>query len=224
MRGFHRAIIFANGRQPEDFRFEIQSQDFLVAADRGLEHLIAYGLLPHLLVGDMDSLDPQLLRQCQEKVETIQLPPMKDETDLEVALNEVVKRGFDTICIVNGLGGRLDHTLGNLGLLYRPDLTNKHVWFDDGETNVHLLSGPRTFSLGCDAGDLVSIVPLSLVVQGVSTANLEYPLHNELLLAWQARGISNVTLKNRFSISLEQGDMFVIMTRKKQSRKNNTHD
>ncbi|MFO3796054.1 MAG: thiamine diphosphokinase, partial [Anaerolineales bacterium] len=63
-----RVIIFANGSlpAPERARALLQEGDILIGADGGTRHLLALGLSPHAVIGDFDSLSPELLRFLAE--------------------------------------------------------------------------------------------------------------------------------------------------------------
>ena len=204
-----RAVLFANGEAPNLIALELQTQDFLVAVDGGLHHLHALGLSPQLLIGDMDSLSAQEVEACKQAgAEVLRFPPAKNKTDLELALDEVLKRGYRNILIAFALGGRLDQTLGNLALLSRPDLGDCSVRIDDGLTEVALLR--HIITLACQPGDTVSLLPWGGEAGGVITHGLEYALEGETLLPWQTRGISNCCTGERFSVSLEHGALLLI--------------
>ena len=207
-----RAVLFANGEAPNLIALELQTQDFLVAVDGGLHHLQDLGLNPQLLIGDMDSLSAQEVEACQQAgVEILCYPPAKNKTDLELALDEVLQRGYRNILIAFALGGRLDQTLANLALLSRPDLNDYAVRIDDGLTEVTLLR--HTITLACQPGDTVSLLPWGGEAGGVVTHGLEFALVGETLLPWQTRGISNRCTGERFSLSLEQGVLLLIHSR-----------
>lgn len=207
-----RAVLFANGEALNLTTLELQAQDFLVAVDGGLHHLQALGLNPQLLIGDMDSLSTQEVEACQQAgIEILRYPPAKNKTDLELALDEVLQRGYRNILIAFALGGRLDQTLANLALLSRPDLNDCAVRIDDGVTEVTLLR--HTITLACQPGDTVSLLPWAGAAGGVVTHGLEYPLEGETLLPWQTRGISNRCTDERFSVSLKQGALLLIHSR-----------
>ena len=153
-----RAVLFANGEAQNRAALALQGDDFLVAVDGGLHHLQDLGLNPQLLIGDMDSLSAQEVEACQQAgVEILRYPPAKNKTDLELALDKVLQRGYRNILIAFALGGRLDQTLANLALLSRPDLNDYVVRIDDGVTEVTLLR--HTITLVCQPGDVVSLLP-----------------------------------------------------------------
>ena len=207
-----RAVLFANGEAPNLTALELQAQDFLVAVDGGLHHLHALGLSPQLLIGDMDSLTLQEVEACKQAgIEILSFPPAKDKTDLELALDEVLRRGYREIVIAFALGGRLDQTLANLALLAKPDFDNCVVRIDDGLTEVALLR--QTITLACQPGDTVSLLAWGGEAGGMVTHGLEYALEGETLLPWQTRGISNRCTGERFSVSLEQGTLLLIHSR-----------
>ncbi len=215
MSTIERAVLFANGEAPNLTTLKLQAQDFLVAIDGGLHHLQGLGLSPQLLIGDMDSLSAQEVEACKQAgAEVLRFPPAKNKTDLELALDEVLQRGYREIVIAFALGGRLDQTLANLALLAKPDFDNCVVRIDDGLTEVALLR--QTITLDCQPGDTVSLLAWGGEAGGVVTHGLEYALEGETLLPWQTRGISNRCTGERFSVSLEQGALLLIHTRQNQ--------
>lgn len=207
-----RALLFANGVDPKKGRLKFSAEDYLIAVDAGLKHLLLRGFLPNLLVGDLDSIDPKALQKCAEGgIEILRFPPEKDETDLELALNEAAKRGFSEVVIAFGLGGRIDHMLGNLALLGHPVSKNVFVYFDDGQTKVTLLDEQRSMlSLRTEPGDLVSLIPWQGDASGIHTEGLKYSLQGETLYANQARGVSNLALGTTASVSCETGALLLI--------------
>ena len=82
---------------------------FVIAADGGLSKLQALGIIPDLILGDFDSLGS---RPAGDNVLTY--PVEKDDTDTMLAIKEAIWRGYQTLYISGGIGGRLDHTMANL--------------------------------------------------------------------------------------------------------------
>ena len=210
-----RAVLFANGTDPKMGKLQFSTEDYLIAVDAGLKHLFSRGLLPALLVGDLDSIDSNDLKKCVERgVETLRFPPEKDQTDLELALVEAAKRGFHEILIVFGLGGRVDHLLGNLALLNNPVSKDLFLHFDDGQTEILLLNDSRfTWATRTTPGDLISLIPWQGDVTGIHTEGLEYPLHGETLFSGRTRGISNLARGDYVSVSRETGALLFVRHR-----------
>jgi thiamine pyrophosphokinase len=215
-----RAVIFVNGRLPqlELTHSLLQEGDTLFAADGGTRHLLALGLLPSVIIGDLDSLSPDERRSAElAGVHLVRHPCDKDETDFELALDYAIAGGYKEILVVAALGDRLDQTLGNLALLSAPRLSTLDLRLDDGVEQVFFT---RT---SCQvrglAGDLLSLIPWGGPVTGIVTAGLRWPLQGETLLPDKTRGISNELLGETASISLESGLLLIVLRRQNTAEK-----
>jgi thiamine pyrophosphokinase len=209
-----RAVIFVNGDLPDPAAAArlIREDDFLIAADGGLRHAQTMGFVPDLLIGDLDSVSPEDVAELRARnVPVQQFPPAKDETDIELALMTALDAGYQHIILLGALGGRIDHTLGNLSLLTNTALRDADVRLDDGLIEAFIIW--QTGVVWGQAGDLVSLLPVDAVVQGVTTEGLEYALRNETLRRHQGRGISNVLLDEIAKITITDGMLFCIHTR-----------
>ncbi len=208
-----RAAVFANGimTDHEWIKSYLRADDFLIAVDGGYRHMQKAGVKPHLLVGDLDSLDAadaEELETCG--VEILKLFTEKDETDLEFTLLAALKRGFTTLRVIGAFGGRTDHWLANLFILCNPAFIGCDVRFVDlGETAFVIRD---TADIHGQPGDIVSLLPLSIAVHGVKTEGLKYPLHSEILYAHQTRGVSNVMASQQAHISIDDGLLLCIHT------------
>jgi thiamine pyrophosphokinase len=186
----------------------------VVCADSGGNAAHAWGLHPRLLIGDMDSIRPEILTELSTRpgLEVRRLQVEKDETDLEMALFAALDLGANKITVIGGLGGRLDHSLGNLYLLAAPRLhqpgVRAHLLGEQEE--VFLLRGGQQMQVEGQPGEVLSLVPLGGDAQGVRTSNLYYPLKGETLSVGPSRGISNVFTSTQAEISLEAGMLLVI--------------
>lgn len=220
-----RVIIFANGVIEDYAALEATFHvgDLLVAADGGLRHLQQMNQTPALLIGDLDSVTPEEVEQASaEGVFVQQFPREKDETDLELALNHVLQAGYKNIRIAGALGGRLDHTLGNINLLLDERFASCDIRLEDGHQEVFIIRGHAMIE-GI-AGDIVSLIPAGGDAEGVTTVGLKYPLLSETLRLDRTRGISNVMLDETAEVHLQNGLLICIhsregLTSKKQEKK-----
>jgi thiamine pyrophosphokinase len=209
-----RALIFVNGDLPElaALRRLLLADDFLIAADGGTRHILALGLTPSVLIGDLDSLSDEnrrLLDQAGTKIH--QSPRDKNETDLELALHFAVEAGYRQLKVVAALGGRLDQTLGNLALLTDPSLAGLDIRVDDGLQEAFFTrDGCR---LQGAPGDLISLVPWGGEVTGVTTTGLRWPLSGEVLWPYRTRGISNELLDETASVRIDAGLLLLVHRR-----------
>jgi thiamine pyrophosphokinase len=206
-----RAVIFVNGRIPELelIRRLIQPEDTLLAADGGTRHILALGLMPSIIIGDLDSLTPEVRRSTEQSgTRLIQYPRDKDETDFELALHYAIENGYRQILVVAALGDRLDHTLGNLALLSDPRLSTFDVRLDDGVEEAFFTRG--SCQVRGAVGDIVSLIPWEGEVSGVTTDGLRWPLRGEKLHPDKTRGISNELLEETASVSLKSGLLLIV--------------
>jgi len=210
-----RALIFVNGDLPDldAARRLLHPDDFNIAVDGGTRHLLTLGLLPSVVIGDLDSLDPADHRTLQEnQTEIIQHPKDKDETDLELAINYALDLGFRKLRLVAALGGRLDQTLANLSLLANPSLAELDVRIDDGIVEAFFIR--RQAQIHGRTGEIVSLIPWGGDVTGIHTEGLRWPLQDEMLVAHKTRGISNEILSEEAKISIRSGLLLCTHVRK----------
>jgi thiamine pyrophosphokinase len=203
-------VLLANGplELSPKVRAMVSSAERLIGVDGGSRHLASMQLLPHLAVGDMDSIPRDLLAQYRDEgVEMHLHPPKKDATDLELALELAIAQGATRISILGATGGRLDHTLGNLFLLARCLPTGIPVCIMDQEQCIHLTD--QTLTLSGAVGDTLSLLPATPEACGVSLTGLEYPLHDATLTFGTSLGMSNVFVETRATVTLRSGRLFV---------------
>jgi thiamine pyrophosphokinase len=204
-----RLIISANGILPEleSAHRLIQAGDVLIAADGGTRHVLALGLVPSMVIGDLDSLTQDDRRWLDAK-EIKQYSRDKDETDLELAFHYASAGGYRVVLVIGGLGGRLDQILGNLSLLTNPEFAAMDVRIDDGVEEAFITRSQ------CEVhgkpGDIVSLIPWRGEVSGVFTEGLHWPLRNETLFPDKTRGISNEMTLETAAISQKSGLLLVI--------------
>jgi thiamine pyrophosphokinase len=210
------AIIVLNGARPEPTSALplIRSARWLIAADGGADWCYAQGIVPHLLVGDLDSISPEALAYCEaHDTRILRHSPEKDETDAELALLEACHLGATQITLLGALGGRVDHALANIQLLAMPELSGRQTRiFDD---HSYLWLAERQVEIRGEIGDVVSLIPWGGDVEGIVTEGLYYPLRNEPLRVGPARGVSNLLIEPVASVTLRAGRVLVVFTPKR---------
>lgn len=188
----------------EYVRSLLSGEDFFVFCDSGLKHMDRLGVRPSLIVGDFDSHENPHL-----EAETIVLPREKDDTDTVYGVKEALKRGFDTFLLIGVVGGRLDHTLGNVSiLLYLDAIGKKGVIVDDYSEMEIVSSSPVSVS---DRYAYFSLLNVSGRAKGVTIQNAKYPLDNAEITCEYQYGISNEVLPGRTAlVSVRDGRLLLI--------------
>jgi thiamine pyrophosphokinase len=209
-------LIFANGDLHDGPMVQetlaVAAGALVVAADGGARLARRLGLAVDVVIGDMDSLtEGELAALADAGAEVHRYPEEKNETDLELALYYAAHRDTGWIRVVGGMGDRLDQTLSNVYLLALPALKGRDVRLVAGRQEAWLLrAGEHTIE--GEAGDTVSLIPLSGAAEGIRTENLYYPLNDERLEFGPARGISNVMQASRARVCLRDGMLLVVHT------------
>lgn len=164
---------------------------YVVAADSGIEHAQALGLVVDLAVGDFDSVAPDALQRAIDAGAAVERHPAdKDASDLQLALDAALAGGAHQVLVLGGHGGRLDHFLANVLLLASPKYAALELTAQVGDALVTVIR--QNADLHGAVGDLVTLLAAHGDATGVRTEGLRYALDGEDLLAGSTRGLSNV--------------------------------
>ncbi|MBR5302268.1 MAG: thiamine diphosphokinase [Clostridia bacterium] len=180
--------------------------DLTIAADKGLEAFASAGIMPDILLGDMDSVSEDVLARMQSVAEIDRLPCIKDDTDGVHALDVAIARGAKHITLLGALGGRLDHALANLMLLVRAHRSGVPAQILSETVRIERVNGCKRI-LGAK-GDTASVLPLG-EAKNVTLKGFFYPLDHAVLHSGYPLGISNVIDRDEATISVEEGDLLL---------------
>jgi thiamine pyrophosphokinase len=207
-----RAIIFANGQMkylPKGIH-PLKTDDLIIAADGGLRFCLQENIIPHLIVGDLDSInEAQLIEMKNTGTQVIQYPVDKDATDLELSLQVALNKGTHQIIIVSALGARWDMTFSNVLLLASDLLIDVDVKILDLNQELFCIKGPAQINLIHHKGDNISLMPLSECVKGMTLKGMKYPLNNESLCMGTSRGLSNIVIDDKAAIHIQSGVLLI---------------
>jgi thiamine pyrophosphokinase len=209
-----RTVIVANGElgHPADAKARLNSADFVIAADGGLQHCLNLGLTPDLIVGDLDSVPQATLDKVERAGAHIsRYPRRKDATDLELAISESKQRDQLDITIMAAIGGRWDQSLANLHLLAHPEFAGLDLKIVDGPQSAFRVQAGKPLTIHGRPGDTVSLLAIGGSVQGVRTEGLEYALNGEALTHGSSRGVSNVLSAESARVAVSRGTLLCLL-------------
>lgn len=192
------------------YRSLVNSSEFVIACDAAAEWCESLGRVPDLAVGDFDSALPGAVKRLSDVGVPVRLhPAAKDESDLDLALEEARRLNASRVTFTACLSERLDHTLASLGTIARSADLMGHaaephidVWALEGSSRPSLtlkdMTG-RTVSL-------FAVEPCS----GITLTEFRYPLDDAELSVTSSLGLSNVVTSPRATIHIRRGRLLVM--------------
>jgi thiamine pyrophosphokinase len=203
-------LIVTGGDAPTEelLRYYLKSSNYIIGVDGAADHFYRLGIYPDLLIGDFDTADPACVREIEKDgVKVIRLKAEKNETDTEAAVDYAISSGAEEIIILGALGSRLDHTIANIMMLVRADMSGVKARIIDKISELYVSN--KKISINGSTGDTLSILPLTSEIT-VDASGLQYPL-DSLKLCWgSSRGISNVIISDTAEITISGGYALII--------------
>lgn len=188
--------------------------DSWIGADRGALTLIERGIVVDYAVGDFDSINQQEKKKIKQTATYIETyPAEKDKTDIEIALLKAFELKPDKIYLFGVTGGRLDHALINIQLLF--SIVKEKIRGVIIDQYNHLeLTMPGSYKVEENPHyPNISFVPYSQHVKGLTLTGFYYPLENEMISWGSTRCISNKLLSNNGTFLYEEGILLLIKSR-----------
>jgi len=208
-----RGVIFTGGRQPDMNLVHpwIGPYSYVIAADSGLVGAEGAGVIPDLLLGDMDSLpDPAILDRYPPEKKRI-WPVDKDFTDTDLALSVMKEKGVADIVLIGGSGGRMDHFFA-LYALFNKQLFPA-LWIGEESVVIVVGSGAPSWKASIDgllSSDPVSIFPVGEEKHSCTSEGLHWPVDR---LDWDsgAFSLSNRSDTGTLELHAHTGRFFLVV-------------
>lgn len=203
-----KVVIFANGEltAPAEAIKHAKQADLIIAVDGGGNHCHLLEIEPHILLGDLDSIDQEILNSYRKSSVIIQqYPTEKDKTDLELALDLAVKKQSTQVTIFAALGGRWDMSLANLLILAADDYAELDIILIEQGTKIGVCRGGEIKILAFPQGTTLSLIPLGGDATGVTLSGFKYPLTNQTLTFGSSRGVSNIFIDQSGEVTVGSG-------------------
>jgi thiamine pyrophosphokinase len=185
----------------------LKDDDCFIYCDAGLKHEKALGREADIIVGDFDSTE-----NPNRETETIVLPHVKDDTDTVFAVKEAMRRGFSELLLVGVIGGRIDHTLGNIAILNMLHTAGCHGMIVDDHSEIEIVSDKPAYV--SDKFPYFSLLNITGTCRGVTVKNALYPLDDAELTTDFPLGISNEPLNGKTAIvTVKEGRALLVRVR-----------
>ena len=207
------AYVFFNGQLEGSREFYIKLIDEkkgdIYCADGGANHLEALGIFPLEIWGDLDSVTKEIIEKYRNNnVRIKKFPKDKDYTDGELILQHISKLSYDEIIIIGGLGGRIDHLLTNLNLIFK----FKNLKFVTEKERIFSIE--KKAELTGLRGKTISFVPFSEKVEGLTLEGFKYPLNKYILHQGDSICMSNIAVDDICKVTFDTGKLMGIILNK----------
>ncbi len=200
-----KAFIFLNGEFPKKKSFYDSlniSENSLFCADGGAKKAIELNIKPQEVWGDFDSLDEKYIQWLIDRfVKLKKFNKNKNFTDGELLIEYVSSLNFDEIYIIGGLGGRIDHSLTNINLIFK---YNKLIFINEFE-KLFLVKNNQHFNFL--KGKTISFIPFSDEVFELTLEGFEYPLFKHHLKRGDSICISNIITSEKAIVNFSSGKL-----------------
>lgn len=208
-----KVLIVSGGTAPAKTLVEEErkNSELIICADSGANCLYEYGIVPDYLLGDFDSIETEVYSFFLDKdCKKLNFPTEKDYTDTELALYKAIDLGADEIVFLGCTGSRIDHTLGNLGLLKVCLNRGIRGYIKDNNCTVFLTD--KSCEIEGNTGDVFSVHAYCEVVKGLSIFGAKYPLNKYDLKLGDPITISNEFMDEKVSLQFNSGILLIIFS------------
>ncbi len=206
-------VVIISGGVPPTYDLlskELEGSTYLICADSGANCVYNYNICPDFIIGDLDSIDQKTLDYFSErKVSILRYSPNKDFTDTEIAIDKAIELGAKEIVLLGCTGNRIDHTLGNMGMLLK--CLKLGIWAIIKDNINTILMTRNNISLKGNKGDTFSILPYSSDVYDLTITGAKYNLKNLNLEIGSALTVSNEFLNEKVDITFSEGILLIIL-------------
>lgn len=188
--------------------------DIWIGADRGALRLIEEGIGVTHAVGDFDSISPAEKEKLEQTIEGLDVHPIeKDETDIEIAIQKACDFNPESIYLFGVTGGRLDHALISIQLLYHIVTKQIRGKIIDKSNQLEMTMPGKHIVEKSSVHPYISFVPYTKYVRNLTLDGFYYPLADTDISWGSTRCISNELLAENGTFSYEEGTLLLIKSR-----------
>lgn len=210
-----RAIIVTGGNPPSEklLKSYIKENDIIIGVDSGCNILYKLNIIPNLILGDFDSINKEVLEYFLENgVNVEKYNSEKDYTDTDLGYRKA-KEIFNVndILMFGATGSRLDHTLGNIGILFRALKDKIKMEIIDEHNRMYIVN--KSSIIKKEEGKVISFHALSEVVKNFTIRGGKYDLTSYDMTLLEPRAICNEFLDDDINITFDSGVILVMYTR-----------
>ncbi len=216
MNNIKRIAIITGGNIDWEFLLEYMKKskpDYVIGVDGGINTLDKLGIPSDLVIGDFDSAEETIKEKYKSQHNAIILNPQKDYTDTHMACLEAIKLQPTYVDIIGATGGRLDHFMGNIGLLKILLKAGIKGFILDTKNKITMIDRHYKVCRKDLFGKYISCIPFSDKVSGVTISGFVYDLEDATIIKEYTIGISNELREEEGHIKVGEGYLLIMETK-----------
>ena len=205
-----RAVVVSGGTPPskELLLKYLKDDDFLIGVDKGCNALFEYDLIPNLILGDFDSAKKEAIDYLKNKgARVLTFEPEKDYTDTDLGYINAKENGADEVLFFGVTGTRIDHMMGNVGIMLKSLKEGIEVKIIDDHNYMFLIDNNHVFK--GKYGEIISFHALSDIVKNINIRGAKYCLSNYDMTLFEPRAICNEFIDDDIEITFDSGIILV---------------
>ena len=214
-----KTVLVCGGKIEDSFALPALEKirpDCIIGIDRGLEFCYKYNIIPQYILGDFDSIAPEVLEYYENSgIPVERYQPEKDATDTRIGLELALKLKSREIFLLGATGGRLDHYMANLKSLLIPLEQGVQTWILDSQNVITVLDHGIKISREQQFGKYISFFSMGDKAEGITLAGFKYPLKNFTMVNSDEIGVSNELIEDMGEITFRSGIILMIMSKDK---------
>ncbi|MEG0296062.1 MAG: thiamine diphosphokinase [Clostridium sp.] len=210
-----RVMIVAGGLEPscDLLKNTLKKVDTVIGVDKGCNYLVQNNIFPQYIIGDFDSVNKENITLLEKRgAKRFEYNPEKDYTDSEIAMEFAIEElQCSEIVLLGATGKRIDHFLGNIGILKRALDKGVRATMVDHYNEIFIINeGQKIFG---EEGDYISFQAYCECVENFTIKNAKYGLNNYSLRLGDPLTISNEFLVGPVEVSFDFGTVLVIKSK-----------
>ena len=197
----NNVLISLSGNCSTSYELKELTFDEIIGVDNGTAHLFDRSLIPSIVLGDFDSITPDLFEKVKNmNIDLISYEPNKDKTDFELSLDSIDEPEEKNIFIIGGEEGEIDHLFSIFTLVVNYEFATNVTWLYMDKTIVFR----NDVTIFLNKGTKFSVVPITNLKK-LTISGAKWNLNEENIVAGSSKTLRNESVENQIMISCNEG-------------------
>lgn len=213
-----KTIIVSGGPLQDEFVKKVIEENegaYIIGADKGVEFLYRNKIMPQYIVGDFDSIAPEIIDYYRNETEVPirEYNPIKDASDTEIAIRLGITLGSRSIILLGATGGRVDHLWANIQTLFVALNAGVDACIMDSKNKIFVTDKSCTLKKSEAFGPYLSVFTIGGEIFDFSLTGTKWELSHHTLTPCDSLTVSNQFEKDEVKIEFVDGMLVIMQTR-----------